>query len=682
MPIRPTVLRTCLLLTVVVWGEPRVFEACWSAPVVVQDDSAQTLQNSTQKLRVLPSKIAARIGSAVRWRDSWETALEESRTSGKPIFWYVATVPGTFTDRKTEIDRYMMGGPFSWPSIIDVLNKSYIPLRVTPAGDVVEKFALQPYKFVEPGFLILDADANVIFKMDRLTTWHPQWLRQHIQTATAAGGNLHSDDSPRPSQRAESIWRLASDSPYLRGFSEYMQNPIKDQIAAEFDSIPGAGPDTADSDTMVQLYLMKGMMQYYAGQHEEAKDSWRMAIQAAPDHPLAWKAAAEREGFGPFVRGFEVLGRLPDAAWEAGFKSAGSAAPPRTYTESELWQRGAKFLVAMQRHDGAVIDSDYDFGGTDSLPNVYVAVTSLVGLALMEAQSRAPEQSAELQVAIQRAADFVRDEANINRADRDEILWAYAYRLRFLAARYRLEQEDLDTINRAVQRLESVQGNRGSWYHEYSNSFVTATALIALFDAAEAGATVNQDVVQRGVQALLRDRHANGAFPYHSVRGQQSNQERDGNLAAAAGRMPVCELALKLWSQSDQERLQFAVHQSLLHHDKLFVAYKYDNHTSTLAYGGFFFWYDMRSRAEAIRHLADSTVRNTVAQQHRDLILELPELDGCFVDSHELGRCYGTAMALLSLAWLDAAELSETSQGTNQDTGQGVGLGSKQESTR
>jgi hypothetical protein len=33
--------------------------------------------------------------------------------------------------------------------------------------------------------------------------------------------------------------------------------------------------------------------------------------------------------------------------------------------------------------------------------------------------------------------------------------------------------------------------------------------------------------------------------------------------------------------------------------------------------------------------------------------LKLPELDGCFVDSHELGRVYGTAMALLCLANCD-----------------------------
>ena len=30
--------------------------------------------------------------------------------------------------------------------------------------------------------------------------------------------------------------------------------------------------------------------------------------------------------------------------------------------------------------------------------------------------------------------------------------------------------------------------------------------------------------------------------------------------------------------------------------------------------------------------------------------MALPEIDGCFVDSHEIGRCYGTAMALLCLA--------------------------------
>jgi hypothetical protein len=53
-------------------------------------------------------------------------------------------------------------------------------------------------------------------------------------------------------------------------------------------------------------------------------------------------------------------------------------------------------------------------------------------------------------------------------------------------------------------------------------------------------------------------------------------------------------------------------------------------------------------------HLTDAGQRGLFATQQRQLVLDLPEFDGCFVDSHELGRCYGTAMALLCLHALSA----------------------------
>ena len=34
----------------------------------------------------------------------------------------------------------------------------------------------------------------------------------------------------------------------------------------------------------------------------------------------------------------------------------------------------------------------------------------------------------------------------------------------------------------------------------------------------------------------------------------------------------------------------------------------------------------------------------------RAVLQRIPEMDGSFVDSHEIGRSYGTAMALLTLA--------------------------------
>ena len=85
-------------------------------------------------------------------------------------------------------------------------------------------------------------------------------------------------------------------------------------------------------------------------------------------------------------------------------------------------------------------------------------------------------------------------------------------------------------------------------------------------------------------------------------------------------------------------------------HDNLTAALKYDDHTDNMGYGGFFFWYDMRGRCEAISQLTDDAKRKKLNEKQKQLILKLPELDGCFVDSHELGRCYGTAMALLCLA--------------------------------
>ncbi len=32
-----------------------------------------------------------------------------------------------------------------------------------------------------------------------------------------------------------------------------------------------------------------------------------------------------------------------------------------------------------------------------------------------------------------------------------------------------------------------------------------------------------------------------------------------------------------------------------------------------------------------------------------EVLLQIPEMDGSFLDSHEFGRSYGTAMALLTL---------------------------------
>jgi hypothetical protein len=528
-------------------------------------------------------------------------------------------------DRKTEIDRYMMGGPFSWPAIIELLNRDFIPLRAVPDEDLQAVYELRPYKFVEPGFVILESNGTLRQRVDRLTTLHPKWIFHII-----AGDSSRTFEQVDQSIELKCAWANARADRWGEPFPE---------------------PKPGDAEA-VEKSLLRGMAQFRNGEHSKARETWRALQSIDADHPLTWKALAEAEGFGPFVRGFEVLGELPERCYRAGIESVGSSAPANVYDSTELWKHGIDFLLGMQNDRGGYEDCDYDFGGTDSLPNVYVAVTSLVGMSLIESLSNAPlYRSDEIRSAIKRCIRYVTDENNINDVDRDEILWAHAYRVRFLARWLAEDGSQKQHLQEAVVKLENLQSERGNWYHEYANPFVTATALCALHEARRSGAAVDMDKVEAGLKSLLNDRAKNGSFPYTSRRSEGANDEGSPiDIQASAGRMPVCELALRYWDRASHESLVRAIEHSFEHHDLLSSALKYDDHTSRLAYGGFFFWYDMQGRSEAISAVTDQRMRDEmIARQHR-IVLSLPEIDGCFVDSHELGRCYGTAMALLCLA--------------------------------
>ena len=604
-------------------------------------------RNSTRKIRLTPNALTKQAGSAVNWEPDFETAALKSKESNKPIFWYVPTLKGTFMDRKPEIDRYMLSGPFSWPNIIEVINEHYIPVRSAPTKKQQADYKLVPYEFIEPGFLILQPDGKCDTKIDRITTMHPRWFRSLL---------TRSLDQPRPLPTRPRVlttaWQQFTNGDYEGAV----------QTCTLVDS-----EDALLASARCELGLLKGMATFRLGRHREAKSIWMEVSQKFPDEPLAWKASAEAQGAGPFYRGFEVHTHLPKQALLAGLNSEGSAAPPKTFTENELWKHGTNFLLGMQEEAGGFTDSDYDFGGTDSLPNVHVAITALAGMAMLEAMKRpdCPEQlKRRLPNAIKRAFEFTTDDSRINQIDRDEILWAYAFRLRFLSRCLELPQtstgiptEDLKlNQQKTVELLEGVQSRGGGWYHEYNNPFVTATALVALEEANSQGANIDSTKIEKGLDSLLADRFANGAFPYSSGRRKRNNEGTEKDFAASAGRMPLCELGLFVWDKSSETALNTAVKKSLDFHDNLDIALKYDDHTSTLAYGGFFFWYDMRARSETIRNLKDRELRKRCSEIQRSLIMNLPELDGCFVDSHELGRVYGTAMALLSLANCDLAD--------------------------
>lgn len=590
-------------------------------------------QNSTRKIRQAPAPAAARVGSAVPWRESLEQALAEAKEQKKPVFWYVPAVAGSPMDRKPEIDLYLRGGPFSWPSTIELLKAHFVPVVEVPRADRLKKLG-RATPFIEPGYVVLGPDGGLLLAVDQVTTLQPEWFEAPLRRLAhepaegfpGAAGLREAWDAYRAGERGRAV-----------------------DLA---EAVLGKGPANG---TAAEANWLVGAAWCRDGRRREAEARWRKLAEQFPDEPLAWKAALEAEGHGPFVHGFEDFLPLPRGVSSAdptdGSRARGA------YSEPELWQRCVAFLLAMDDGDGVVRDSIYDFGGTDSLPNVHAAVTCLVGQALLAAERRAKAGKLELPAPTRQRLGAMLDRIHTNAAgaawlaesDRDEILWARAYGLRFLAAWQRERAGAAGgvpaEVRNAVGALLALQPDTGVWFHEYGNPFAIATALVALHDARSLGAEVDQERIDKGLRALAMDRTAEGGFTYgHTTRGTPRV-----SIPAAAGRMPLCELAMFLHGKSDPAKLAAAVAAGYTHHDLLAAVRKYDDHADRLGYGGFFFWFDMLGRAEATLRLADPAERARLVAVQKQLVLDLPEFDGCFVDSHELGRCYGTAMALLCL---------------------------------
>ena len=144
-----------------------------------------TAQNSTSKTRVVPNAISAQIGTAIHWESKFDDAKKKSADSGKPIFWYVPRLADTFMDRKKEVDRYMRAGPFSNPAIIASLNEHYVPLMTIPEKTQSATYELKPFKFIEPGFLIVETDGTASTKLDRITTMNSKWLSSFLKKPTS-----------------------------------------------------------------------------------------------------------------------------------------------------------------------------------------------------------------------------------------------------------------------------------------------------------------------------------------------------------------------------------------------------------------------------------------------------------------------------------------------------------------
>jgi hypothetical protein len=638
-----------------------------------------------------PSPLAQKCGSQIAWAASFEDAVNQAKQLKRPIFWYLATVPRSPMDRKPVIDLYMRAGPFSAPDVINALNRRFVPVMAPPTKSQVAQYKLAPLEFIEPGFLVLKPDGGEIGRLDRITTFHDLWfvgvLNKILEGQTELGRPSDAvTKAAEPTQNVEEMlldgtWQKALDSPKPESAPTANLQYLYGRLGARLGIADEArklltAAKTPESQVELGLLALReekwaeaeatlakvtggtreaearylrGVALFRMNRQPEADALWKEIAASSTGSPWAAKAAAEVERYGPFSRGFEEYGYLPPEAIPAKAKDLAGTMRPREPKDAEwLVRRSVRYLLERQNPDGSWDDSNYDFGGRDSLPDVYVAVTALCASALLDWSSVEPERA---KAAIEKAAAYLTDESHVVQGgNKQERVWAHSYRALFFtklaAGSGPLAEGAKAKLKDVVKRLQDLQMQNGQFAHEYPNPFATATALHALKTAETGGVVTPASVVNGSAAALRGARGEDGTYSYGFTKSGKGGSK---DVDASGGRMPTCELALFLCGQSSQAKLVAAIETSHQRHAALEAVRKYDDHAPPHGIGGFFFWYDVYGRALAIDALSDQAKKRALFDQERRGICGIAEIDGRFVDSHELGKPYGTAMGLLSL---------------------------------
>jgi hypothetical protein len=250
-------------------------------------------------------------------------------------------------------------------------------------------------------------------------------------------------------------------------------------------------------------------------------------------------------------------------------------------------------------------------------------------------------------------------------------VWGHAYGIQGLAAMYRQAAHDPErqaTIRYLIagqidllRRYESVDGGWG--YLDFrvgaqrpatsSLSFVSATVLVAFHEAQKIGVYVPDDLAQRAIASLERQRKKDYSYLYGEYL-QWSPMMPVNRPAASLGRSQACNLALRLWGNTN---ITDAVLTNWL--DRLVTRNEWLSfgrkrpipHESYFQVAGYFFYYG-HYYAALCTDLLDPRQARPYKHYLAAILIPLQEKDGSWWDYplYDYHQAYGTAFALMALA--------------------------------
>ena len=338
-------------------------------------------------------------------------------------------------------------------------------------------------------------------------------------------------------------------------------------------------------------------------------------------------------------------------------------------------QRGLDFLLASQHERGYWGSATRTKG-----LNIYAPVpgshhafrmgtSALCLLALLELEADHPECTP----AIDRAEQWMLETLpELRRADQIAMynVWGHAFALQALARmhdRHAQNPEMLEKIASAIEsqfdmltRYESVDGGWGYYDFRYgtkrpssdSISFVNASGLVAFHKVRERGYEPPSAVVQRAIDATVRQQKSDFSYLYGEYLKYQPVHpvNRPGG---SLGRSQACNIALRYWGREEitDAVLSDWLERLILRNGWLDLGRKKPiPHESWFAVAGYFYYYGHYYAALCLEELPPAEQKRFQGPLAR-LMLDRQEKDGSWWDYtlYDYHQPYGTAFALMTL---------------------------------
>jgi len=656
--------------------------------------------------------LAGRCGSELEWASDWKSASNRAKREKKPVVVAVRSYPGFAISDELKTSTFMD------PDVVALVRARFVPLRFSLSDDAPFKdqtnYGMSGTTFGQ-ALLAVSPEGRVLLETPAV---HPAAAYPFLLEALALDPELSGGPPPSGAPALERARCHADRGEFDRAEALLAKDPSSSarllratilrrqrrgeealaEIALAREAL-GDGP-SADADraeAVIQLRLgrdewarqalervlagvpddpealyLAGILDLRAKGADAARATWARLLERSPGSRWAWKAAADLSST-RLDLGMRIRTEWPAADVLASLRSVRKA-PARRSEVARAEREAVDFLVRSQRADGSwvglsVLESD---GGQrpDALRD---GVTAIAGASLL---GRAGENGGA-RPAAERAIAFLlasREKARLAPDAplfMDYTVWSDAFTLALLTDAIAARAGDEDRLRAAaaeiVGDLERKRKKSGGWSYyvsgdvtkgstvaDHSMSFVTAAVVLSLVGAKERGVAVPEAVLSGGLDLLERARRPDGPFEYMVFHGA-TRPPAGGGRAGAAGRGPVCELALLEGGRGTKERVRDAL--DVFVEEKDWLARELGKalmHAGPEGQGCHYLMFDYAFAARAQRETLRSG-RGKTGDAILDLVLAARREDGSFLDTAILGPAYGTAMALVALKELGAA---------------------------